>query len=166
MNFLLLTNSGLKVREETDRADIVIFTEMVCGAADALEICKFSTEWMAQESVNLTTMATLLSLVTGRDIHAEKMREILDRGWQIERAFSVREGIRAKDDIPYPRSFEPIPSGPQKGKRLDREPFESLLQAYYERRGWTRDGIPTRERLERLGLKEVADELESLFRTQ
>jgi type I restriction enzyme R subunit len=25
MNFLLLTNSGLKVREETDRADIVIF---------------------------------------------------------------------------------------------------------------------------------------------
>jgi aldehyde:ferredoxin oxidoreductase len=145
------------------RADIVIFSEMVCGAADALEICKFSTEWMAQESVNLPTMAMLLSLVTGRDIHAEKLKEILDRGWQIERAFSVREGIRAKDDIPYPRSFDPIPSGPQKGKRLDREPFESLLQAYYERRGWNREGIPTRERLERLGLKEVADALDSLM---
>ncbi len=146
------------------RADIVIFTETVCGAADALEICKFGTEWMAQESVNLATMAILLSLVTGRDFRAERLKEILERGWQIERAFSVREGIRGKDDMPYPRSFEAIPSGPQKGKRLDQEPFESLLQTYYEKRGWTPDGIPTRERLESLGLKEVADALDLMRR--
>jgi aldehyde:ferredoxin oxidoreductase len=144
------------------RADIVIFTEMVCDAADTLEVCKFNTEWMAQESVNLTTMAKLVSLVTGWNISSEKLREILERGWQIERAFSAREGISAKDDIPYPRSFEPIPSGPQKGKRLDRESFEKLLQLYYERRGWNSEGIPTRKRLESLGLKEVADQLDSL----
>jgi len=144
------------------RADIVVFTEIVCGGADALEMCKFSTEWMAQESINLTTMAKLVTLATGWEISTEKLREILERGWQIERAFSVREGISAKDDIPYPRSFEPIPSGPQKGKRLDRESFEKLLQMYYERRGWNSEGIPTRKRLESLGLKEVADQLDSL----
>ena len=143
------------------RADIVIFTETVCAAADAIEICKFNTEWMAQEFVNLTTMAKMVSLATGGNMGVEGLREILERGWQIERAFSVREGMRAKDDIPYPRSFEPIPSGPQKGKRLEREPFENLLQVYYEKRGWDSNGIPTRERLEGLGLKEVADELES-----
>lgn len=142
------------------RADIVIFTEAVCAAADALEICKFNTEWIAQESVNLTTMAKLVSLVTGLEITAEKLKEIVERGWQIERAFSVREGINANDDIPSPRYFEPIPSGPQKGKKLDREPFEKLLQTYYEKRGWNIKGIPTRERLEKLGLKEVADRLE------
>jgi len=144
------------------RADIVIFSEAVCGIADTLEICKFNTEWLAQESVNLLTMAKLVSLVTGWDISAEKLREIVERGWQIERAFSVREGISAKDDIPYPRSFEPIPSGLQKGKKLDREQFEKLLQVYYEKRGWDSNGIPTRERLEKLGLKEVADNLETV----
>lgn len=142
------------------RADIVMFTETVCGASDALEICKFNTEWMAQESVNLSTMARLLSLATGLRIELENLRKSVERGWQIERAFSVLEGIRGKDDIPSERYFEPIPSGPQKGKKLDREPFEKLLQIYYEKRGWDSDGIPTRKRLEELGLKDVAERLE------
>ena len=146
------------------RADIVIFSEHLCGAADALEVCKFNTEWMAQESVNLGAMAKLVSLVTGRDTSADQLREIVERGWQVERAFSVREGINAKDDIPSRRYFEPMPSGPQKGKKLEGEPFEELLQVYYEKRGWNSNGIPTRERLETLGLKEVADQLEQAQR--
>lgn len=142
-------------------ADIVIFAETICSAADAIEICKFNTQW-GQQSVNLPAMAKLISLATGRDISAEKLSDIVERGWQIERAFSVREGISAKDDIPYPRSFEPIPSGPQRGKKLEKELFEELLQAYYKRRGWNSKGIPTRERLRKLGIQEVADSIENL----
>jgi len=148
------------------RADIVMFSETVCGAADALEICKFNTEWMAQESVNVPTMAKLVSLATGLDITADRLREIVERGWQIERAFSVREGIGAMDDIPSPRYFEPMPSGPQKGKKLEREKLEELLQIYYEKRGWNSSGIPGRERLEQLGLEEVADQLDKVLGKQ
>ena len=138
--------------------DVLIFIETINSAADALEICKFTTPWIAQ-SVGLSAMAKLSSLATGLDISAEKLFEIAERGWHIERAFSVREGIRAKDDIPSHRFFEPIRSGPHKGKQLDRKLFEGLLQVYYQKRGWDTNGIPTRERLEKLGLKDVADNL-------
>ena len=119
----------------------------------------FNTEWMAQESMNLEAMATLVSMVTGLDFDTAKLKEVTDRCWQIERAFSVREGISAADDIPSPRYFEPMPSGPQKGKKLEHKPFEELLRVYYQKRGWDRNGIPTREKLESLGIKSVADSL-------
>ena len=147
------------------RADIVILSETICCAADTLEICKFNTEWMAQESVNLSAMAKLVSMVTGREINVNKFNQVMDRCWQIERAFSVREGVTGKDDIPSPRYFEPMPSGPQKGKKIERKPFEELLQIYYTKRGWDSNGIPTRQRLEALGLKEVAAELSRMSLT-
>ncbi|MFO7741879.1 MAG: aldehyde ferredoxin oxidoreductase C-terminal domain-containing protein, partial [Anaerolineae bacterium] len=30
--------------------------------------------------------------------------------------------------------------------------YEKLMDAVYERRGWTRNGVPTPEKLERLGI--------------
>ena len=141
------------------RADTVIYNEMVLGAADALGMCKFNTEWVLQELVGLQVMAELVALVTGRDITVQKLGDMVERGWQIERAFCVREGIRAKDDLPSRRYFEPIPSGPQKGKKLDRKLFKELLLEYYQKRGWNQDGIPTREKLEALDLKDVADSI-------
>ncbi len=43
---------------------------------------------------------------------------------------------------------------------LDREKFEGMKDEYYEKRGWDKaTGIPTREKLEELGLKDVAAEV-------
>ena len=82
----------------------------------------------------------------------------------IERAFSVREGISAENDMPSARFFEPVPSGPQRGSKLDQEQFRELLKVYYQKRGWDiNTGIPTREALEGLGLKKVAGELEKIL---
>ena len=141
------------------RADIVIFSETVCGAADTLELCKFGTEWIGQESVHVPAMAKLVSLATGLDVSPDGLREVAQRGWQIERAFGVREGVRAADDLPSERYFEAMPSGPQKGKKLEREALSQLLRIYYEKRGWGPDGIPSRQILEKLDLKDVADNL-------
>jgi len=56
--------------------------------------------------------------------------------------------------------FEPIKSGPAKGERLEKNKFEKVLDEYYELRGWDKEtGLPTRSKLEEIGLKEVADEL-------
>jgi aldehyde:ferredoxin oxidoreductase len=41
--------------------------------------------------------------------------------------------------------------------------WNDLVDLYYEQRGWDKEtGWPTRETYEKFGLKEVADELESL----
>jgi len=43
---------------------------------------------------------------------------------------------------------------------MDREKFELMKDEYYDLRGWDKmTGIPTREKLEELGLGDVADEV-------
>ncbi len=46
-----------------------------------------------------------------------------------------------------------------KGMKVDREKYEQMLSWYYELRGWDQNGIPQKETLENLGLKEVAKEI-------
>jgi aldehyde:ferredoxin oxidoreductase len=42
--------------------------------------------------------------------------------------------------------------------------YDKLLDRYYTIRGWDKEGLPKRSHLEKLGLKKIADELESLGR--
>ena len=82
-----------------------------------------------------------------------------ERITNLERAFNIREGLTRKDDT-LPRRFleEPIKEGPSKGQVVD---LDLMLDEYYEARGWDLEsGFPTRDKLEELGLKAVADELE------
>jgi aldehyde:ferredoxin oxidoreductase len=71
-------------------------------------------------------------------------------------------GIRREDDMPNWKCLHQEcpgehPAGPVPLPPIDREKYEKILDKYYELRGWTSEGIPTRKRLEELDLKEVAD---------
>ena len=63
---------------------------------------------------------------------------------------------------PTKRFFdEPIKNGPNKGIVLDREKWDKMLDEYYKLHIWdVNTGWQTRNSLEKLGLEEVADELE------
>jgi aldehyde:ferredoxin oxidoreductase len=67
-----------------------------------------------------------------------------------------REGIRRKDDM-LPRRIleEAVPSGPIAGRVLTEEMYNRLLDDYYRERGWTNDGVPEEETIERLGIQEL-----------
>jgi len=67
-----------------------------------------------------------------------------------ERMFNVREGLGRKDDA-FPKRItdESVPEGPGKGQVFEAEP---MLDEYYEARGWDKNGIPTKEKLNKLGL--------------
>jgi len=65
------------------------------------------------------------------------------------------------DDNP-PRFYEPLPSGPYKGKTTDRAAVEEYKNKYYEAVGWDRNGIPTSEILIKLGLEDVDKALKKL----
>jgi aldehyde:ferredoxin oxidoreductase len=54
-----------------------------------------------------------------------------------------------------PRFYEPLPSGPYAGKKVDRTKFEDSKREYYEEIGWDENGIPKSEVLRKLGLEEV-----------
>ena len=66
------------------------------------------------------------------------------------------------DDENPPRFYEPLPSGPYKGRTTDIELVESKRAAYFETLGWDERGIPTQETLERLGLGELEHAIKRL----
>lgn len=97
----------------------------------------------------------VMMAVTGYDFTPELL-EIGARIYTLERMIINREGIRRKDDMMPERILkEAVPSGPIKGRFLTEEMYQSMLDEYYDERGWDNDGVPTQETIDRLGLKEL-----------
>ncbi len=139
---------------------IVSYFSNLCTLCDTIGICKFTSTWNTN-ATGIPEMIDLLVTATGMELDAKKLDAIANRINNIERAFLVREGITRKDDIIHGRAMdEPIPSGPWKGKRLDKEKFKVMLDDYYDFVGWDKStGWPTRKTLEDLGLSDIADDL-------
>jgi len=138
---------------------LVKYYQDQCAVADAVEICKFTTSW--RFGIGPPRIAKLATALTGIQYSWQDILECGDRIWTVEYAMQRRFGLRRKDDFPPDRFFEePIPTGPNKGAVLDREKYEKMLIEYYHIRGYDDEGIPTREKLEELGLKDIADDLE------
>jgi len=86
---------------------------------------------------------------------------------QLQRAMLLLGGPDLKwdpkvhDDNP-PRFYEPLPSGPYKGKVTDKAAVEEYKKRYYEAVGWDKNGIPTGKILRELGLRDVDKALEKV----
>jgi len=90
--------------------------------------------------------------------------DVAERILDLERSFNIMTGFRRRDDT-LPRRFleEPIPEGPSKGMNTDESTLNRMLDDFYTIKGWDkRTGIPTKEKLIRMGLEDVATALESL----
>ena len=73
-----------------------------------------------------------------------------ERVWNLERQFNLAAGLtRADDSLPRRLLETPAPSGTAKGRVNE---LDVMLPEYYEARGWTPDGEPTTQTLQRLGL--------------
>lgn len=86
---------------------------------------------------------------------------------QMQRALLLLGGPDLKwnpkihDDNPS-RFYEPLPSGPYKGKTVNRARFQKKKKEYYEAVGWDENGVPSSEVLRRLGLDDVDRTLKKL----
>jgi aldehyde:ferredoxin oxidoreductase len=103
-----------------------------------------------------------LEAITGSRMTWEDLYEIGDRIYALIRAYWKREipQFGRKWDYPPDRWFEePHSGGKMQGVRVDREKYEQMLSWYYELRGWDQNGIPLKETLNRLGLKDVSKEI-------
>jgi aldehyde:ferredoxin oxidoreductase len=80
----------------------------------------------------------------------ERLLEIGERVWTLERQFNLAAGLTAADDTLPKRLLEvPAPSGTAEGRVSE---LPKMLPEYYAARGWTPDGVPTTDTLSRLGL--------------
>ncbi len=121
---------------------------------DTLNLCAHGAR-----AIRTDLRLKLISAVFGLDLTEKELTLICERIDNVERAFNVREGFTRKDDtLPWRLLNEPMPDGPAKGKVAS---IENNLNEFYEISGWDKaTGIPTRAKLESLGLRYIADELD------
>lgn len=138
-----------RLKVDAGRGKLVMGDEDVYAVADSVVICKFTrTIWKGYEDI-----AKVYSLVTGIPMTAAELEKAGERINNLARLFNIREGLTRKDDTLPPRVMEdPIPDGVAKGARVTREELDILLDGYYAARGWTKEGVPTKSKVEELGL--------------
>ncbi|MCS7096128.1 MAG: aldehyde ferredoxin oxidoreductase family protein [Nitrososphaerota archaeon] len=139
---------------EKGRAKAVKDLEDIYTIIDSLIICKFSRGTYYKE---IEDLAKVYSLVTGIETTPDEMRRKGERINNLARVINVREGLGRKDDtLPYKVMNYPVPDeGPSKGAYVKQEELNLMLDDYYEVRGWTRDGVPTPEKLKELGMEDM-----------
>jgi aldehyde:ferredoxin oxidoreductase len=96
--------------------------------------------WRSETGPRIVTLQRALLLMGGPDLKWEPI----------------------KDDDNPPRFYEPLPSGPYKGKTTDREVVDTKLQVYFETLGWDERGIPTKETLKKLDLASLEKSMSKL----
>ena len=113
---------------------------------NSLVICDFVP-------LNLEKLAELLNASTGSNHTADSLMKVGSRLTQLARRYNLRNGRTHNDDTLPGRFFnEESLAGFMRGKKLDREYFDSIVKKYYSLRGWTEAGQPTQQILEEFAL--------------
>ena len=113
------------------------------AAVDSTGVCMF-VDWETED------FAAQIDAACEGSWDAGRLFETGERIWNLERMFNLSAGFTAADDtLPDRLLKDPCPSGTAKGKVNE---LAKMLPEYYSLRGWTEDGRPTSETLERLGL--------------
>jgi benzoyl-CoA reductase subunit BamB len=130
--------------------DIVDWQETMHYVDDALGVCAGLSSFPLKPPYHIHNYPKLISAATGMNIDEEGLKEVYRRNRNMVRAINVRRGLRRADEKPPEDHWK---------KRFP-ELEEQLLDGYYAFKGWNKEGIPTKETLQELGLGYVAESLE------
>jgi aldehyde:ferredoxin oxidoreductase len=141
----------LGIPEKTDplvtegKAGLVKAFQDATAAVDSSGLCLFSTfAW------SLDDFHPQLDAACEGDWDLNRLVEIGERIWNMERQFNLAAGFTGKDDtLPQRLLKEAAKTGPAKGKVCG---LDKMLPEYYQLRGWDESGVPSPETLQRLGL--------------
>jgi len=127
---------------------------------DITGICYWAMGFLPYPPIsNLATIADLISCAIGRDIDEPELLKIAGRIGTLIRSYNVRLGIKRKDDTIPKRYFQDY-TPPEPLVAWDHDKFNKMIDEYYKIKGWNNEGIPTKERLDKLGLDDVKQDLE------
>jgi aldehyde:ferredoxin oxidoreductase len=101
-------------------------------------------------SVYLFPHAEALRLITGLSLYTGSFVKIGERGYNLERAYNMREGLTMADDS-LPDRLTKVPQDPDNPKTVVR--LDKMLPVYYKIRGWSKAGVPTAKKLRKLGIE-------------
>ncbi len=119
---------------------------------DAIGTCAFLSSFRGQfggrPPYHIHNLPEYISHAAGIDIDSNELWQIAKRNRNLIRAINIRRGLRRSDEKPPEDHW----------KHRDPEMETKLLDAYYEFKGWTNDGVPTKQTLDELGLDYVSED--------
>jgi len=129
--------------------------EDFCRLIECVGVCLYGTE--IPPVYYYADIVRALELSTGMKLTERDLQMTGERVVNLNRAFNAREGITRRDDtLPSRLTDVPAPKGASKGQVVE---LDRMLDEYYLQRGWDKDtGLPTRGKLEELGLGDMADD--------
>jgi aldehyde:ferredoxin oxidoreductase len=141
----------LGIPEKTDplatdgKAGLVKAFQDATASVDSAGICVFTTFAWSMDDI-----APQIDAACEGDWSVENCMSAGERIWNLERKFNLDAGFTGKDDnLPKRLMKDATKSGPAEGKTSG---LDKMLPEYYAVRGWTKDGIPSNETLNRVAL--------------
>ena len=135
------------------RGQITADGEDFSAVLDSLIWCKFlrkAFDDLYEES------AEIYGHVTGWPTTAADLKKAGERINNLRKLFNIREGWTRSDDSLPPRALsEALTDAPVEGVRLTNTELTSMIDGYYQARGWTQDGLIPKEKLTELGLSQM-----------
>jgi aldehyde:ferredoxin oxidoreductase len=131
---------------ETDgKAELVKAFQDATAAVDSSGLCVFTTFAWSMENI-----APQVDAACEGDWSVDRMLEVGERIWNLERDFNMRAGMTAdQDTLPKRLLKDAANVGPAQGRVND---LDKMLPEYYALRGWTADGQIKPETRQRFGL--------------
>ena len=128
---------------------------------DCILECVFANSGLTPEARNQLVVAATGFEEFGDPAYLDR---VADRVLCLERAFIVRDGFSRKDDtLPTRLLTEPLEdAGPATGQIVRN--LDGLIDEYYDAAGYTRNGIPTPQKLRGLGLEKVISDIEKFMK--
>lgn len=149
----VLDELGIGLRERQggpEKAENVARHQDWRTLGNALVLCQFA-------NVPPADVVSLLTEATGFEYTLDSLLACGERAWNLKRAINCRLGLRSHDDRLPDHFRRALQDGAAAGFV---PPFEAMMAAYYAFRGWDPGtGRPTADRLESLGLRDLALEL-------
>jgi aldehyde:ferredoxin oxidoreductase len=129
----------------TGKAGLVKAFQDATAVVDSSGLCVFTTfAW------TLDDIQPQIAAACEGDWSPEKLLEVGERIWNMERQFNLDAGLSGADDNLPPRMLkEQANIGPAKGNVNE---LDQMLPEYYQARGWTAEGQLTPEIRTRLSL--------------
>jgi len=127
------------------KAALVKAFQDATAAVDSAGLCVFTTfAWTLED------IAPQVDGACEGGWTVDKMLEVGERIWNLERDFNLRAGMTPdQDTLPARLLKDAANVGPAKGRVND---LGEMLPEYYQLRGWGEDGIPSDETRARFGL--------------
>ncbi len=133
------------------KADMVVKCENLGTLTNACVICQFN-----MYALTVDDLVQMMNACTGFDYDLTELMECGERIWMLKRGLNNLMGVTASDDRLPKRMMTAFTEGGAAGSLPD---MDLMLKEYYPLRGLSAGGQPLKEKLDHLGLNDLAARL-------